>query len=85
MNKKPINVDYSALTEKVETSSKASNLKVNLLTKYKNILHVENWSGEIFVIDFVFKTNLWTCKIKGLNREKIIGSFCKKELLLNIL
>ena len=29
INKKPINADYSAFTEKIETSPKAPNLKVN--------------------------------------------------------
>ena len=31
------------------------------------------------------KTNPWTYKIKHLNREKIIGSFYERELLLSIL
>ena len=38
INKKPINVDYSALTEKVETNSEAPKFKVNervRITKYK--------------------------------------------------
>ena len=40
--KKRINVDYSALTERIETNPKASELTVNesvKITKYKNILH----------------------------------------------
>ena len=40
MNKKPINLDYSTLTEKNETNSKAPKFKVNdrvRITKYKNI------------------------------------------------
>ena len=44
-----------------------------------------NWSREIFIIDSVLKTNPWTYEIKNLNREKIIGSFYEKELLLIIL
>ena len=44
-----------------------------------------NWSREIFIIDSVLKTNPWTYEIKNLNREKIIGSFYEKELLLLIL
>ena len=38
--KKPINVDYSALTGKIETNPKAPKCKVNntvRITKYKNI------------------------------------------------
>ena len=91
INKKPINADYSALTEKIETNSKAPKFKVNdrvRITKYKNIFskgYTENWSREIFIIDSVLKTNPWTYKLKDLNREKIIGSFYEKELLLSIL
>ena len=49
-NSKPINADYSALTEKIETSSKTSEIKVNdrvRITKHKNIFgkgYTENWS-----------------------------------------
>ena len=90
-NKKPINADYSALTEKVETNLKAPKFKVNdraRIIKYKNIFskgYTENWSREIFIIDSVLKTNPWTYKLKDLNGEKIIGSFYEKELLLSIL
>ena len=47
INKKPINADYSALTEKIETNL---NDRVNgrvRITKYKNIFSkgcTENWS-----------------------------------------
>ena len=40
INKKPINADYSGLTEKIETNSRALKFKVNdrvRITKYKNI------------------------------------------------
>ena len=63
IGKKPINADYSALTEKTETNSKAPKFKVNdrvRITKYKNIFskgYTENWSREIFIIDSVLKTN----------------------------
>ena len=89
IDKKPINADYSALTEKNETNLKAPKFKVNdivRITKYKNIFskgYTENWWREIFVIDFVLKTNLWTYKIKDLSGKKIIGSFYEKELLLS--
>ena len=61
-NKKPLNADYSALTEKIETNLKASIFKVNdrvRITKYKNIFGkvcTENWSRETFLIDSVLKT-----------------------------
>ena len=66
IHKRPINVDYSVLTEKVEMNSKAPKFKVNgrvRATKYKNIFsnsYTENWSREIFIIDSVLKTNPWT-------------------------
>ena len=50
------------------------------ITKYKNNfsnVYTENWLGEIFVSD------LWTYKIKDLNREKSIGRIYKQELLLS--
>ena len=40
LDKKPINADYSALTEKIETNAKAPKSKVNVrvrISKYKNI------------------------------------------------
>ena len=66
INKKPINIDYSALTEKIETNLKALEFKVNdrvRITKEKNIFRkscTENWSRETFIIDSVLKTNPWT-------------------------
>ena len=90
INKTPINVDCSALTEKIETNPKSPKYKVNYrvrVTKYKNIFrkgYTENWSRKVFTIDFGLKTNLWTYKIKDLHREKIIQSFYEKELLLII-
>ena len=87
ISKKPINADYSALTEKIESRYKAPKFKIGdrvRITTYKNIFgkgYTENWSREIF-IDSVLKTNPWTQKIKDLTGEKIIGSFYKNELLL---
>ena len=83
INKKPINIDYSALTEKTETNHKAHKFRVRI-TKYGNIFSnsdTENWSREIFIIDSVFKTNPSIYKIKDLNGEEIIGSFYEKYLL----
>ena len=56
-NKKTVNGDYSAFTEKIETNSKAPKSKVNdrvRSTKHKNIFskcYNENWSTELFIID----------------------------------
>ena len=41
--------------------------------------------GEKYLLSIVLKHNPWNYKIKDLNREKIIGSFYKKELLLSTL
>ena len=65
INEKPINPDYSALTEKIDTNPKAVQFKVNdrvRITKYKNIFskgYTKNWSREIFIVDNVLKTNPW--------------------------
>ena len=89
IGEKPITADYSALTEKIETNLKAPEFKVNdrvRITKYMHIFskgYTENWSREMFIIDFVLKTNPWTYKINNLSRKKVIGSFYKKELLLD--
>ena len=63
INKKPINADYFALTDKIETTSKAPKFKVNdkvKITKYNNIFskcYIEIWPREIFIINSVLKTN----------------------------
>ena len=67
INKKPISSDYSVLTEKIETNSKAPKFKVNdgvRITNYKNIFskgYTENWSR--FINDSALKTNPLTYKI----------------------
>ena len=75
INKKPINTDYSTLTEKIETNHKAPKFKINdrvKITKYNNIFskgYTENWLREIFFINSVLKTNPWKHKVKDLNGE----------------
>ena len=54
------------------------------LLNLKLIIESKNWSIEMFVIDFVLKTNPWIYKIKDLNEEKVIGSFYEKLFLLSI-
>ena len=89
INKKPINADYSPLTEKIETNQKSPQFKVNdrfRITRYKNIFskgYITNWPREIFVIDSVLETSPGTCKVKDSNRGKIVESFYEKELLLS--
>ena len=70
VGKKPINADYSILTEKTETNHEAPKFRVNdrvKITKYKNILskdYTENWSREIFIIDSILKTTPWNITLK---------------------
>ena len=74
------------MTEKIEANFKAPKFKVNdrvKITKYKNIFskgYTENWSREIFIIDYILKTKPWTSNIKRLNGEKESGTFYEKEL-----
>ena len=73
INKKPINTDYSALTEKIESNPKAPNLKLmtesELLSTraflWKVTLKIDQ---EKYLLSIVLKTNYWTYKIKDLNR-----------------
>ena len=81
INKKPINADYSVLTENIETNAKAPKFKVNdrvRISKYKNMFskgYNENWSRERFIVDFALKADLWTYKSKYLNEENMKRSF----------
>ena len=76
----PVDADYSALTEEIDSSHKALKFKVGdevRITKYQNVFnncYTKNWSKEIFVVDSPIKTNPWTYKVKDLNRCKVIGS-----------
>ena len=73
INKKPINADYSAFTQKIMTNPKAPKLKVNdrvRITKYSNIFsldYTESWSTEVFITDSVLKTNPFNNKLKDFN------------------
>ena len=53
------------------------------ISKYKNIFskgYTPNSSEEIFVINKIKNTVLWTYVINDLNDEEIIGTFDEKEL-----
>ena len=53
------------------------------ISKFKNIFakgYTPNWSTEIFIVDKVIDTVPYTCNLKDLNDEEIIGSFYDKEL-----
>ena len=89
VGKKPIHADYFPLIEEIQSSHKAPKFKVGdrvRITKYNNIFSKDSTKkclNEMFVIDSVLETNLWTNKIKDLNGETIIGRFNEKELLLS--
>ena len=55
------------------------NIKIFLVKLTPKIDH------ESIYYQFCLETNPWTCKLKDSNREKIIGNFYEKELLLSIL
>ena len=70
------------LTEKIETYLIAPKFKVNdrvRITEYKNI-YTENCSREIFIIDFVLKTE----KIGSFYEKKIVVEYIMNELLSRI-
>ena len=53
------------------------------MSKYENIfviVHVPNWSEEIFVIIKIKNTVPWTYVISDLTGEETVGMFYEKEL-----
>ena len=53
------------------------------ISNHKNIFakgYAPNWSEEVFVINKINNTVLWTYAISNLNGEEITGSFYEKEL-----
>ena len=82
--KRPINADFSAFTEKMETNHKAPRLKL--------MIESESQSVRIFLVKvtlkigqekcllwFCFKNNPWTYKMKDLNREKKKRKFLRNN------
>ena len=53
------------------------------ISKYKNIFatkgYMPNWSEEVFVVDKIKNTVLWTYAINDLNGEEITGTFYENE------
>ena len=70
MSKNPIHADYTALSEKTESSHRCPNFKVGdrvRIIKYIKKFtkgYTEYWSKGVLVIDSVWKTNPWTHMIK---------------------
>ena len=54
-------------------------VKIRILYDLKTSLH-PNWSEKVFVIQNVKDAVPATYVINDLNGEKIVGTFCKKEL-----
>ena len=75
-NEKLVDVDCFDLNKEIQSIHKATKFEVGNRvrhTKYKNILwksYTKNWWTEIFLIEFVIKTNPWVYKMKDLNEEK---------------
>ena len=84
---KPIDVkDNTYIHTSKEINNKDPKFKVGdhvRISKNKNIFakgYMPNWSEEVFVIEKVKNTILWTYVINDLNNEEIIGTFYEKEL-----
>ena len=88
---KPIDVGDNKRVYIDEHNEKDSKFKVGdrvRISKFKNIFAKEytpNWSTEIFIVDKINDTVLYTYNIKDLNDEEIIGSFYDEELQKTIL
>ena len=69
-----------------ENNKKDSRFKIDdrvRISKFKNIFangYTPNWSREIFIANKINDTVPYTCNLKDLNEEEIIGSFYDREL-----
>ena len=84
---KPVNAKDDTYNDfKKEVNDKDPKFKVGdhvRISKYKNIFakgYTPNSSEEVFVINKIKNTVLWTYVINDLNDEEIIGTFYDKEL-----
>ena len=84
---KPIDVkDNTYINTNKEINYKDPKFKVGdyvRISKYKNIFakgYMPNWSEEVFVVDKIKNTVLWTYFINDLNGEEIAGTFYENEL-----
>ena len=79
-------IEHNGIAFNEETNKKVPKFKAGdhaKISKYKNIFakcYTPNWSEEVFVINKVKNTILWTYLINDLNGEEIKGSFYEKEL-----
>ena len=71
----------SLLSISEESNKKNPKYKVSdhvRISKYKNIFakgYTPNWSEEIFIVEKIKNTILWTYVINELNGEEEVGSF----------
>ena len=78
--------DNTYINADKEINNKDTKFKVGdhvRISKYKKIFakgYMPNWSEEVFVIEKVKNTVLWTYVINDLNGEEITGTFYEKEL-----
>ena len=83
---KPIDVKNYKRVYSDEHNEKDSKFKVSdrvRISRYKNIFakgYAPNWSSELFIVNKINDTMLYTYNLKDLNDEEIIGSFYDKEL-----
>ena len=86
IGKTPIDADYFAFTEEIDTNPKAPKFKgVDRvkITKFKNIFSKTPKIGQKKYLLIILCWNLiWMYKTKDLNGETI-KSYCKKKLLLS--
>ena len=80
---KPVDVkDNTYMDSNENVNDKDPKFKVGdhvRISKYK-VSYTTNWSEEVFVITKVKNTVPWTYVINDWNGDKIIGTFCEKEL-----
>ena len=89
---KPVHAEDNTYIDSIESRSSKEvnnkNPKYKLgdyvrISKYKNIFakgYTPNWSEEVFIIEKVKNTVLWTYVINDLNSDEIVGTFDEKEL-----
>ena len=83
---KPIDVKKNKRVYIDEHNEKDSRFKVGdriRISKFENIfakVYTPNWSKEIFIVNKINDTVPYTCNIKDLHDEEIIGSFYDREL-----
>ena len=89
INKNPIDADYSVSTEKTKTNLKLLNLRwmiewelLSIIIFLVNIIP-KNVQEKYSLLILFWKLILVTYKVKDINREKIIGIFYEKELLMS--